>query len=378
MFTLRQAEEIARGLGAEVTLAAFHSLPLDDLQRLHRISFAQINLRLDCASTQRPYELFRRSPLKLSAYDVLALPSFARWARRAIKTADPDWVWFHDDIPAVACDLLSGRRVGLYVHYPLAGRDSEICPAIGTTRGLAETVNDAMLNAFRSRFVCNDPTQHSAVIWANSNVTSRAIRSVWGAESKIVYPYQYSPPQSTGPKEPVIVSIGSFSRGKNFETLLASFSATHLPRDGWTLVLAGHARDSRYISHLRHLAAQCEGSRSIEIQVDIAPSAVEGLLTRASIVVHPAIFEPFGIAFLEGMAHADAGVAFAGPWSGPWIDGLDAGQYGIGFTDRSNLATALQNLADGPLSTYQSIAAKRSAVFVSELLSEQILRAMRT
>lgn len=359
LFALTQAMTISRSTGAATYLAAYHSLSLPALASLHHLRLEGLRIRLVSSQARTGYALYRRSPLKLSAYNALLLPSFGRWIADTIDEIDPDWIWFHDDIPSSACSQIRGRRVALYVHYPLVARSSRTAPPLDESRYIAERVNDSLLGLLNGRIVCRSPSAHASAIWANSTVTARVVRANWGVQPEVHFPFHYAPASAVAEKHKLVLAIGAYSKGKNYETLVSGFCSSGLALDGWRLVIAGTSRDGSYLRRIRRSALRSRDAAAISIMSDIDGSTRDRLLAESSIVVQPAIFEPFGIALAEGMANGAAAVAHAGPWSGSWIDLLDSGRYGMGFQTPSDLAHALRRLAFGELLMYQHLAAER-------------------
>lgn len=371
-FVLRQARALARDPRVHVTLAAFHAFDLETLSKYHNLDLTHGNIDLLTSNLRGPYLAFRRSPAKLSAYDALLLPGFNSWIRRTFQKVDPDWVWFHDDIPATLCERLGSVQTALYVHFPLAARNPGTCPVINGSRGLAEKLNEAVLSAYLPKIVCPNPSGHTSTIWANSRVTARAIRSVWNAQAHVVFPFESGPPRPTHTKTRTVLGLGSFSRGKNFESLIRGFSESKLTTQGWKLIIAGNSRDDRYLAYLRRLVSRLGLGDSTQLVIDVAGDLRDRLLFNASIIVHPAVFEPFGIALIEGMVNGAAAISYAGDWSGAWIDTLDSGRFGLGFTSSTQLSEQLTYLVSGNLESYQKRAVDRAATLQSASLESEL------
>jgi glycosyltransferase involved in cell wall biosynthesis len=81
--------------------------------------------------------------------------------------------------------------------------------------------------------------------------------------------------------------------------------------------------------------------------------------------VHMKRFEPFGIAVAEAMHAGAIPIVYKGFTSGPWIDIVDRGKYGIGFRTIDELAEILEYLtgASRDLSELQDRAFERSSKF---------------
>jgi glycosyltransferase involved in cell wall biosynthesis len=62
----------------------------------------------------------------------------------------------------------------------------------------------------------------------------------------------------------------------------------------------------------------------------------------AKIVLSTAHFEPFGMSVAEGMTLRAVPIVYKGSLSGPWIDIVDRGRYGMGFKTIEELPTAIE------------------------------------
>lgn len=363
-FVLKQAEAL-NALGHEVTLAGYHALSREELQAMHGIPIPP-EVAVRSATVTTAYRSFRALPVKLSAYDALLDPRFARWVDTVLLQTRPDAVWFHDDIPLAALRHRRASRFYLYVHYPLAGRDPKVCPAL--TRSTTERLNDDGLRALSRLLVVENPFDVCEAVWTNSTVTGRAVRRVWGKEGRCVptyVPLPSSPPADPDPPRTVF-ALGAFSPGKNYSELIDGFSRARPA--GWRLVIAGHARDPHYLERLRRQIRDQGVTDTVELVVSASGPTVHALFARSQIAVQPARFEPFGLALLEAMAAGLAGVAYQGEYSGSWLDILAEGQFGLGAGDAEGFARALGSLAgsESLLARYRGLAVERARTFDRE------------
>jgi glycosyltransferase involved in cell wall biosynthesis len=115
------------------------------------------------------------------------------------------------------------------------------------------------------------------------------------------------------------------------------------------LVLAGHARDSRHVRALIDQARRLGVGSRVEVRTDVDRAELTRLYGKASAIVHPALFEPFGLALLEGMAQGCAAISSSSEYAGGWVDILERGRQGLGFANPDELTSAMaRTLADGP------------------------------
>ncbi len=338
---LKQAEALA-GLGHHVTLAGFHALPREELERTHAIALPTA-VQILPGTVTTAYNALRAVPLKLSAYNAMFDPRFVRWVEGVLDRERPDAVWFHDDIPQVVLRRRPRTRFYLYVHYPLAGRDPRTCPAL--TRSTAEAANDAVLHALSPLSVVAHPFEVCEGVWTNSTVTARVVERIWGRPGNYLPTYvtESGDGHEGGPRERTIVAVGAFSPGKNYTTLVEGFARARLP--GWRLQIAGHERDRRYVARLRALVARRGAERSVELHLSPGRDELRQMVAHADLAVQAAQFEPFGLALLEAMAEGLGPIAYRGPFSGSWLDILREGEFGRGFESVEELAGCFEELA---------------------------------
>lgn len=338
-FVLRQAAA-ATSMGHEVTLAAFHSLSLPDLERLHRIQIGG-SCKILSHAGDAEFQFSGRLPFKLSPYAALYLPAFQRFIRRTLESSPADIVWFHDDIPQSASRLLKRRRTLLYVHYPLRGRRARVSADLVKSRSLFETLVDESNSQFCP--VVRSPFELVDEVWVNSSITRRVVAEVWGdSPNGVAYTYVHTPNDHL-PKAHEISAVGAFSKGKGQLALIEGFRISQL--DGWKLYLIGHVRDRLYYNRIQRRLKTLGLADDVVLLPNASAEAIDRILARSSVVAHAASFEPFGLSVLEGMIHGAAPVVYRGEWSGPWIDILEGGKWGVGFSSVDELAKAVREAA---------------------------------
>jgi glycosyltransferase involved in cell wall biosynthesis len=369
---LQMAEILGRDLHQDVWLAGYHSYSKAALSEAHGVDLDGAGIQVATAGSDLAFKTVRKAPVKLSPYDILVSRSFRRWVGETIERVDPESVWFHDDIPAAALPYLGGLSVRLYVHFPLGARSVEMTPGLSRNRSLAESANDALLNVVRDRLVVSPQEAGVKEVWVNSSVTQRAVQGLWGVSGRIVYLFVASPslPYDAVRKRRVISAVGSFTRAKGFHMLLEGFAAAKL--SGWSLVLAGHSRESGYLRALERAARRLGVSTSTQLRIDISSSDMESLLQESSIVCNGSSFEPFGLSLLEGMAHGAVPVVRSSEYSGGWTDISRKGVTGFGFTNTTELAAILRRLASSDLSPMAARAVERSRDFNRDALKSQL------
>jgi glycogen synthase len=86
-------------------------------------------------------------------------------------------------------------------------------------------------------------------------------------------------------------------------------------------------------------------------------------------------FEPFGIAVAEAMYVGAIPVVYKGSLSGPWIDIVDTGKYGIGFRTLEELAEVIEHVinTEGELFELQDKALEHSHIFLLSAFKKKFM-----
>jgi len=140
-----------------------------------------------------------------------------------------------------------------------------------------------------------------------------------------------------------IVSIGSFTPHKEHEIILYALKKIK-HKNKIRVFLIGFAADYKYENMLRKIIKKENLEKNVVILKNIPKVHVWHILEKAHVLIHPAQFEHFGIAVVEGMSAGLVPIVRIGEKSGPWIDILERGKFGFGFRDSEELANILEEL----------------------------------
>lgn len=359
-FVLRQATALA-GFGNEVTLAGYHTLPRTELEKIHQVAVPP-SVTVAAENVSKWYSLNSTMPWKLSAYMVLALPGYRRWLRRLLSSAEYDLIWFHDDIPSAASDLIQNKRIALYVHFPLAARKSEVVPPLAKSRTFSEAVSETFLQ--KSDIVHDFPFQVTPSVWVNSTVTSRVVHGLWGHLPMGIGPTYPTSRSLALRKQNILLSIGAISKGKNYGTLIEDFAESR--ESSWKLRIIGHSRDPAELLRLRRAIRRHNLQDLVTIVTNAPRDEVENSLLLSKAYIQAAEFEPLGLSLLEAMAHACFPIVRKSDWSGGWTDLLASGRYGWSYSNGQDLSEAMR-VADssdrGGLDAYERAQSYSKAAF---------------
>ena len=182
------------------------------------------------------------------------------------------------------------------------------CPGVVTIHDLAFEESDSDM-APRTRLKYRTVTRRAARsaerIICPSSFTRDDVCVRYGVSPEKVHVIPEAPalpapaaePSRPGSEEPYILAVGDLRPKKNLPALVAAFARLH--RDGSTghrLVLAG--LDAGQGASLVELA----GSAPLELTGYVSDRRLDGLIRAADVVVHPSLYEGFGLVLLEAMA----------------------------------------------------------------------------
>ncbi|MGC8483924.1 MAG: glycosyltransferase, partial [Thermodesulfobium sp.] len=303
---------------------------------------------------------------------------FQKWVETTIEKFDPDVISFMDDIPVNAKKQIKDRRIFLYVQYPLLAQEPKVEAPLSYTIGNAKRINYSILTDFADKLLITDPKGYCQEFLTISTVALTALKKIgMGKTPKIIYPYfqiQSDYTKITG-NEKIICSIGTFSRHKNFETLIRSFACVEYRY--WKLLISGYSSDPGYLKFLKRLFAKLNISSRIFFLTNVEKSKLLEILSKSSIVVHSAMFEPIGRAPLQATLVGNIPVARKNEYSGVWKDVLVEGKYRYCFTKEIDLTVTLNRLVESDLNEDRKRAIERSNYFDYSRFSsafEEILR----
>jgi len=338
--------------GYKVRLIALSGLPIDTLDRIHGTSLAKYLWK----NLYVKYLLDYQQSKYLLRFRLYVYQRYIKMLKEVIATYDPDIIVLFDDIPPIEWDSVKAR-VLLYSHFPYAARLLfNIYDYMDVDRAKPFSIlRERVFRKFllhKYFFVGNikDLKKDIEVI-ANSTITSIFIKKVWNVDSKILFPF-IAAPQSVSLKKPlsadlrsnIIVSLGVIAPGKRFGELIDAFNKVMQRIKNIRLVIMGSLVDKNYYKYLLRKIKRI-GLENIFIITDVDEEKKWEILLRAKMYVHMKRFEPFGIAVAEAMYAGAIPIVYKGYTSGPWIDIVDKGKYGMAFRTIEELVEAIYSVA---------------------------------
>jgi glycosyltransferase involved in cell wall biosynthesis len=179
------------------------------------------------------------------------------------------------------------------------------CPGVVTVHDLAfEAWPDdfAVATRWKYRVLARLAARGAERVICPSSFTRADVVERWGVDPAVVRVIPEAPALPVGaaaaPAERYVLGVGDLRRKKNFETLVRAFVEWRRGSGGAPvrLVLAGV--DAGSSAELRALA----GDAPLELTGYVSDERLDALIRGAELLVHPSLYEGFGLVVLEAMA----------------------------------------------------------------------------
>jgi len=257
-----------------------------------------------------------------------------------------DLVIFFDDIPKPAQEL---KKVLVYVHYPHAARIilNELVPYRYRYSLRGKFIWKLHSLLFKQRFLM-DWSKPSIFAIVNSTLTQDHVMKAL----KPMYITKIHPPvqveqiikyvkKANIAKENLVVYVGRIQPEKGIDDIIKALAL--VKNTSVRARITGFLFDKKYLKYLISLTRSLGIEKRIEIITNTTRETILESLARAKALAHPAYYEPFGIVVVEGMAAGCIPIVRKG-FNGPWIDILEQGKYGYGFSSVMELANIIEQV----------------------------------
>jgi glycosyltransferase involved in cell wall biosynthesis len=263
---------------------------------------------------------------------------------KLVATCSSDLVIFHDDVPRINDKLFKYvSSCMLYSHFPCAARSFfNIVDAV--------EVGSEKLRGYKTRLYYNalrkgvyyEDIPREVMLVANSTVTRAFMEILWKRSTRILYPpVTLQPGPKDKFKEDSIVLVGGQPNKRVGDAIKALVELKKRNKPVPRLYVVAHYFEPWYKDWLINLVHELELQQYVHFIEHIPEDELINIYTSAKIILSTAHFEPFGMSIPEGMLFHDVPIVYRGALSGPWIDTVDKGRYGIGFRTLEELAEAL-------------------------------------
>lgn len=205
--------------------------------------------------------------------------------RRAVRSDPPD-VFFAG---AYTAPLALGVPLAVTIHdVSFAARPDWFRPREGARR----------------RLLTRQAARAAEVVFTDSEFSRGEILerlSVAPDRVRVIPPGVTHRSPGTGPREPLVLFVGSIFNRRRLPALITSFAAATAARPEARLVIAGADRSYPPLD-LNGLAAEAGVSGRVEIRNYVSEAELESLYARASVFVFLSEYEGFGLTPLEALS----------------------------------------------------------------------------
>jgi glycosyltransferase involved in cell wall biosynthesis len=371
--------------GYKVRLVALSGLSIDSLDKIHGTNLAKylgknLSVRYFLGYQQSKY---------LSRFRLYTYEHYIKMLKAVITAYNPGAIILFDDIPPIEWDSVKARLL-LYSHFPYAARllcniydDMDVDRPKSFSILKERIFRSFLLNKYFFIGNIKDLKKDIEVI-ACSTITSIFIKRAWNVDNKILFPF-VAAPQSLPLKNSslanlrpnIIVSLGVIAPGKRYGELIDAFKKVGQRLKNIKLIIMGSVVNKSYYRYLIRKIKSLGLEKNVFILTDIDEEKKWEILLRAKIYVHMKHFEPFGIAVAEAMYAGAIPIVYKGYTSGPWIDIVDKGKYGMGFKTMEELAEIIHDimtLDSNSLKELQEKAIKRAKDFTLESFRDNLIK----
>lgn len=211
----------------------------------------------------------------------------------------------------------------------------------------------------------------STAVLTNSSYSAKAIRKYIGVEPLVVYPPvdidKFLLGALCGSREDIIVSCGRYSMEKRYHFILDI--AKHLPEYRFYIIGSISSPSSRdYYNRVRAMKEK-HGLDNVELLVDYPRTKQIMLYSHAKAYMHAMIGEHFGISIVEAMASGLVPVVHKS--GGAWMDIVDYGRYGYGYSSLDEAVEAVEKAVKNYWSLREKMV-NRAKQFTKEVFMEKM------
>jgi glycosyltransferase involved in cell wall biosynthesis len=371
--------------GYKVRLVALSGLSIDSLDKIHGTNLAKylgknLSVRYFLGYQQSKY---------LSRFRLYTYEHYIKMLKAVITAYNPGAIILFDDIPPIEWDSVKARLL-LYSYFPYAARllcniydDMDVDRPKSFSILKERIFRSFLLNKYFFIGNIKDLKKDIEVI-ACSTITSIFIKRAWNVDNKILFPFVAAPQSlplknssSANLRPNIIVSLGVIAPGKRYGELIDAFNKVGQRLKNIKLIIMGSVVNKSYYRYLIRKIKSLGLEKNVFILTDIDEEKKWEILLRAKIYVHMKHFEPFGIAVAEAMYAGAIPIVYKGYTSGPWIDIVDKGKYGMGFKTMEELAEIIHDimtLDSNSLKELQEKAIKRAKDFTLESFRNNLIK----
>jgi len=308
----------------------------------------------------------------------IAVSLIASYIRRLVRENLPDLLIFHDDVPKLSEEVFKNiSKIILYSHFPYAARTYfNVVDAVEVGLEKYQSYKTRLYYATLKKVIYYDDMPKEVELIANSTVTRIFMELLWRRSVKVLYPpITFQPNPIEKHKNDSVIIVGGQPNKRIGDAIKALAELKSRGRPVPKLYVIAQHFVPWYKEWLTNLTRRLKLQHYVYFMENLSEQDLLDLYTSAKVVLSTAHFEPFGMSIAEGMVHRAVPVVYKGTLSGPWVDIVDRGKYGIGFRTIEELAEAIEHVinTEGELFELQDKAFERSRIFLLSAFKKKFM-----
>jgi glycosyltransferase involved in cell wall biosynthesis len=279
----------------------------------------------------------------------IATSIIASYIRRSVREHLPDLLIFHDDVPRLSEEVFKNvLKIVLYSHFPYAARIRfNVVDAVEVGLERYQSYKTRLYYVTLKRVVYHNDMPKEVELVANSTVTKVFMELLWKRNVKVLYPpITFQPKPLERLKNNSVILVGGQPNKRIGDAIKALAELRDRGRLTPKLYVVAYHFVPWYREWLTNLVHRLGLQQYVHFMEELPERDLLNLYASSKIILSTAHFEPFGMSVAEGMALRAVPVVYKGSLSGPWIDIVDKGKYGIGFRTIEELAETIEYIMD--------------------------------
>jgi glycosyltransferase involved in cell wall biosynthesis len=200
-----------------------------------------------------------------------------------------------------------------------------------------------LYHATLKKVIYYDDMPKEVELVANSTVTKIFMELLWKRNVKVLYPpITFQPKPIEKPKNDSVIIVGGQPNKRIGDAIKALAELKSRGRFAPKLYVIAQHFIPWYKEWLTSLIHKLKLQHYVYFMENLPEEYLLDLYISAKVILSTAHFEPFGMSVAEGMTLRAVPIVCKGSLSGPWIDIVDRGRYGMGFKTIEELPTAIE------------------------------------
>lgn len=199
------------------------------------------------------------------------------------------------------CTVLP-RIDAIYIHYPLFKQFELVGKPLPSST--VSRLKTALYYSLYKTYERKIEEKEKRVIFANSQFTSKAIKSALNRNSFLLYPpissffSEKNRSSSLLQRNDQVVTVSRLAPEKNLEIIPRIAEQTHCAK----FIIIGNRQNQSVQSKLSRQIRDLEVDDKVKIMTDVPKERLRTILSNSKVYLHTAINEHFGISIVEAMA----------------------------------------------------------------------------